>query len=72
MKNTYTVNEILGTNNVRIVVEGKEGYKSFTMNSYQFNQQIGTFLNADDDYRMNYLAKNAEVHREGYINPYTL
>ena len=26
MKNTYTVNEILGTNNVRIVVEGKEGY----------------------------------------------
>ena len=72
MENTYTVNEIMGTSNVRITVEGKVGYKSFNMDADKFNQQLGTFLNSDDNYRLKYLAENAEVHNEGYINPSTL
>lgn len=62
MKNTYEVHDIKSTNEVRIDITGKEGFKSFIMDSYKFHQQIGTFLNADDEYRINYLANNARVN----------
>ena len=62
MKNTYEVHDIRSTNEVRIDVTTNGGFKSFIMDSYKFHQQIGTFLNADDEYRINYLANNARVN----------
>ena len=61
-ENNYEVHDIKGINEVRIDITGKEGFKSFIMDSYKFHQQLGTFLNSDDDYRINYLANNARVN----------
>ena len=70
-KNNYEVNDILGTNKVRVVVEG-EWNQSYNVDSYVFHQQLGTFLNSDDEYRVNWLENNAERHCELKINPCTL
>ena len=70
-ENTYEVNEILGTTKTRIVVSGKVNI-SYDIDTYVFNQQLGTFLNADDEYRLKYLEKHAEKHIEPRLNPYLL
>ena len=62
MKNMYEIHDIINTNEVRIDVTSKEGFKSFVMDSYKFHQQIGTFLNSNDEYRMNYLVNNSKVN----------
>lgn len=62
MKYNYEIHDIKNTNEVRIDITGKEGFKSFIMNSYKFHQQLGTFLNADDEYRINYLVNNARIN----------
>lgn len=70
-ENNYTVNEILGTKKTRIVVSGKINI-SYDIDTYVFNQKIGTFLNSDDEYRLKFLEENAEKHIEPRLNPYTL
>lgn len=62
MKYNYEIHDIKNTNEVRIDITGKEGFKSFVMNSDKFHQQLGTFLNADDEYRINYLVNNARIN----------
>jgi hypothetical protein len=70
-ENTYEVNEILGTTKTRIVVSGKVNI-SYDIDTYVFNQKIGTFLNSDDEYRLKFLEENAEKHIEPRLNPYLL
>lgn len=70
-ENIYEVNEILGTTKTRVVVSGKVNI-SYDIDTYVFNQQLGTFLNTDDEYRLKFLEEHAEKHIEPRLNPYTL
>lgn len=70
-ENTYEVNEILGTTKTRIVVSGKINI-SYDIDTYVFNQKIGTFLNSNDEYRLKFLEEYGKKHIEPKLNPYTL
>ena len=66
-KNTYSVNPILGTNQERVIIIG-EVNRSYNIDSYLFNQQLGTFINSNDEYRIAFLEKYGEKHIEPYID----